>query len=899
MVGPMKRLSGFVVSHTHWDRAWYLSFQQYRVHLVELVDGLLDLLEGDERFRSFTLDGQTAALDDYLAIRPQNRARIEALVRAGRLEVGPWFVLPDAFLPSGEALIRNLRRGLARSRELGAHPRDGYMPDSFGHIAQMPMILRGLGLRSFLFMRGLSKEQWEQLGCEFRWRASDGSEVTTIYLRDGYLDSAALGHPEQFGDFEGNVPKPELAVERLRASLKAREGKLHSGAAILFNGCDHMPFQPELPELLASAQTAMPEVELVHSTIAAYIDHVEASGAQLALHEGELLGNEHNPILSSVWSTRAYLKLANHRAQWLLERVAEPLTVVAGERGRELAALVDEAWRLLLLNHPHDDICGCSIDEVHLDDEARFREIEQVAASVAAESVRELARRAGIRKQDSTQWLCALRTSASEGPELVEADVFFPKIEGDGEPQSLELFDASGNKLAVQVLSREEKAFRALHLDTGWGTRFRIAFALSQPARSLHWLRAEPSAATISHSGSDATTLHNRDWLVAIGDDGRVNLTHKPTGTMLRDALAFESSTDVGDEYTFGPLQGETPLSTRGLPPTHVARLASGPVFDELLASWNLERPRAHDDSEPAVVCVTLRIRLACSGGAPILRVETLNGAEDHRLRLLVATDARTTRSIAGGAFELRERAVVHPETPESAPERYKCFPGEFEYPTQFSRDVVIVPGGRGTLSIAHRGLHEYELVEGERTQVAITLLRAVGKLSRGDTRWRRVQAGPSLDTPDAQCIGAQECELQLDLHANETASSSIAGSALAFSQPSFVTQARLVRFGESTTTASAPARLVEVDSADVELSAVKLSDDGARVVVRLWNRKRESTSTRVALGIAALAGRRVTHVALCDLDEREQRTLPHQQGSVQIELAPFGLTTIAFTLDA
>ena len=899
MFGPMKRLRGFVVSHTHWDRAWYLSFQQYRVHLVQLVDGLLDLLERDPRFRSFTLDGQTAALDDYLAIRPQNRARIERLVREGRLEIGPWFVLPDAFLPSGEALIRNLRRGLARSRELGANPRDGYMPDSFGHIAQMPMILRGLGLRSFLFMRGLSKEQWERLGCEFRWRASDGSEVATIYLRDGYLDSAALGHPEQFGDFEGNEPKVELAVERLNASRKAREGKLHSGSAILFNGCDHMPFQPELPDLLAGAQAALPDVELVHATIGAYIDHVEASGVALALHEGELLGNEHNPILSSVWATRTYLKLANHRAQWLLERVAEPLAVAAGARGRELSALVDEAWRLLLLNHPHDDICGCSIDEVHLDDEARFREIEQVATSVAAESVRELARRAGVRKQGSTQWLCALRTSSSDAAELVEAEVFFPKVEGEAEPESLELFDVRGTKLPAQVLAREAQAFRAQHLDTGWGTRFRVALALAQPARSIAWLRAEPCASASSAAGSDATTIQNRDWLVAIGDDGRVNLTHKATGTMLRDAIAFESASDVGDEYTFGPVQGEMPVTTRGLPPTHVARLASGPVFDEVLASWNLERPRAHDDSEPAVVCVTLRIRLACGGGAPILRVETLNGAEDHRLRLLVATDAQATTSISGGAFELRERALVHPLTPESAPERYKCFPGEFEYPTQFSRDVVIVPGSRGSLSIAHRGLHEYELVTGERTQVAVTLLRAVGKLSRGDTRWRRVQAGPSLDTPDAQCIGAQECELQLDLHAPETSASAIAARALAFSQASFLTQARLVRFGDSTLPASEPARMVELESADVELSACKLDDSSSRVVVRLWNRRRETLSTRLALGSAALAGRKVARVALCDLDEREQRALPHECGSVQIELLPFGLATIAFTLDS
>ena len=161
------------------------------------------------------------------------------------------------------------------------------------------------------------------------------------------------------------------------------------------------------------------------------------------------------------------------------------------------------------------------------------------------------------------------------------------------------------------------------------------------------------------------------------------------------------------------------------------------------------------------------------------------------------------------------------------------------------------------------------------------------------------MQAGPSLDTPDAQCIGAQECELQLDMHAPESATSGIAAGALAFSQPSFVTQARLVRFGDSQAPAASAAILFELSSSDVELSAAKLDDSGSRAIVRLWNRKREKLATRVALGSAALAGRKVARVALCDLDEREQRALPHECGSVQIELLPFGLATIAFTLDS
>src|SRR5207249_10400985 len=99
-----------LVPHTHWDREWYEPFQVFRMRLVELVDELLDSMEADPRL-AFTLDGQVATIDDYLEIRPEGRARIERLIAAGRLAIGPWQILMDEFLVSGETIIRNLQTG--------------------------------------------------------------------------------------------------------------------------------------------------------------------------------------------------------------------------------------------------------------------------------------------------------------------------------------------------------------------------------------------------------------------------------------------------------------------------------------------------------------------------------------------------------------------------------------------------------------------------------------------------------------------------------------------------------------------------------------------------------------------------------------------------------------------
>lgn len=101
-----------VISHTHWDREWYQTFQGYRKRLVAIIDELIEQMEKDEKFRFFHLDGQTIVLEDYLRIKPENEVRLRKLIEDGRLIIGPWYVMPDGFLVSGESLVRNLLRGM-------------------------------------------------------------------------------------------------------------------------------------------------------------------------------------------------------------------------------------------------------------------------------------------------------------------------------------------------------------------------------------------------------------------------------------------------------------------------------------------------------------------------------------------------------------------------------------------------------------------------------------------------------------------------------------------------------------------------------------------------------------------------------------------------------------------
>ena len=122
-----------LIPHTHWDREWYLPRAAFQARLVAVLDDLIERLQRDPAYRSFLLDGQTVLLEDYVSVRPERETDLKALVKTGRLQVGPWYVLPDEQIPSGEGLVRNLLLGAADAERWGGRLDVLYSPDAFGH----------------------------------------------------------------------------------------------------------------------------------------------------------------------------------------------------------------------------------------------------------------------------------------------------------------------------------------------------------------------------------------------------------------------------------------------------------------------------------------------------------------------------------------------------------------------------------------------------------------------------------------------------------------------------------------------------------------------------------------------------------------------------------------------
>ena len=251
----MKANKIIIVPTTHWDREWYMTFNEFRAYLVIMMDKLLDILETDPNFKKFTLDGQVIPLEDYLEVRPENKEIIEKFVKEDRLSIGPMYVLPDEFLVSGESIIRNLMLGHIIGRRFGKVMKTGYIPDPFGHIAQLPQILQGCEIPSMLFMRGFGNEFEENnLNTEFLWNAPGNSASTlAIHLLHGYSSAANLNTTIDDGRYY-------IALKQLKKAVGRLEKHTATDIGLLNNGSDHLFAQPEVPEIIKQWNEANPEI---------------------------------------------------------------------------------------------------------------------------------------------------------------------------------------------------------------------------------------------------------------------------------------------------------------------------------------------------------------------------------------------------------------------------------------------------------------------------------------------------------------------------------------------------------------------------------------------------------------------------------------------------------------
>ena len=141
------------------------------------------------------------------------------------------------------------------------------------------------------------------------------------------------------------------------------------------NGCDHQPIQMDLHKVIALANKVQDEVEVKQSNFKDYIEAVRPYRDRFPVFEGEINGQLSAGACPLICTASAHvdIKQMNHDVQHLLERVAEPISLLSMLNGGSYESdLFLYAWKKLMQNHPHDSICSCSCDEIYEEMKTRF-----------------------------------------------------------------------------------------------------------------------------------------------------------------------------------------------------------------------------------------------------------------------------------------------------------------------------------------------------------------------------------------------------------------------------------------------------------------------------------------------------------------------------------------------
>ncbi len=883
---------------THWDREWYLPFQSFRYELVDMINQLIDTLETNPDYKIFCMDGQTVVLEDYAEMEPKNAKRLQKLIEEGRIVVGPWFVMPDEYLVSGESLIRNLMTGHRLAKKWGGKPlKYGYINDIFGHIAQLPQILEGFDIHGAFISRGISDQNYNP----FLWTAPNGSECYTSAQCYSYFKLRVMKH---FGteDYEKYFREyMDLNIKRSQVPV-----------VLISNTWDHSQANPNDPQMLEKVSELYPEAEVCDVTLDEMATELSKYRDELPKMDGELSlpmkgANGIADILDLLYHClSAYypIKYQNDECQNLLEKRMEPLMVVCEEEGRGFnRRYMEKAYHYLLLNHAHDSICGCSVDQVHKDMVYRFDQTKEICDCLFEEY---------LKQERDIQWSPELRakyvvkvfnTLPIARKRYYTADVWFyqdfpKKHKGYAEEEELndfKLYDADGNEVAYQLLSVKKNVFKRSIKHAQYSYRqdlYRICFEVEVPAMGYAEFTVLPSDEKVRYAQdkatglctaipNDTTLMWGRNWAqnncvrMEIAGNGELTLQDLKTGKSYRDLNGFVDDGDIGDGWNFQSLVNDETLYSDGISANvSLVRAGIGEVVFRVEKKWEL--PAEYDEwtrarsTEKAMLVLQYLVTLQKNSPAVVVELDLENTMKNHRLRMLLPTGVAGNTYFAGQSFYLVERKTgINPETLG------------WREPEHLERNMNGIVGKRGEdgcglAFVSARGLHEAGCDNDEDSTIAVTLYRSFDKVVATDKG-----VGPLL-------YGTQmKFKYALVPMSGEMGYADLLRVQHDLAEVDMITSGRI----ETREGARAAKSYLEFSNPNVVLSIFKLAEDQSGYVVRAFNATGEAQKLDMKTGFDYQSA------VLANLNEETVKELSEgSHGSpVSLEFAPYEIQTIKF----
>lgn len=892
-------MKAHMICHTHWDREWYFTREEFRTKLVRLIDGLLEVIKEVPEYVSFMLDGQTIAIEDYLEIKPYRKAELYKALETGKIICGPWYILPDELLVSGESHIRNYLVGGRVLPEKSKKMKTAYLPDSFGHPCQMPQIVEGLGMDTMVFWRGTANFVKQT---EFYWE-SPAKDIKTlcVHMPCGYGNCANLSGSE------------EAVFERVEEMVKTLEAVTSTDVVLLMNGSDHITGQKDIVEIVKAINGKASDFQVELSTLECFIGELRERLPELETYTGEFRYGERSMLLGGTLSTRMYLKQKNYQVQKNMEQYLEPLWAAEYLLGRreDTKGYRDYLWKKILENHPHDSICGCSIDEVHREMEARFACVEQLETTLTNDTMQRIS--GELYGEDDSEGFSLLLFEPSQDshPSYVETEIqldkmlvqevlFAKSIIADYEPQlvhpklpkAIRITDEKGREIPHVILSMEK----------GYPTRYqdhtapevykanciKVGMLLPAFTYGLHTLKVKRAEEFIGDSKDEplTDTIENEYYTLTF-EEGAFTVVDKKTGICHKGVNRFVDKGDAGDEYTYSwPLKDRTYSLDSDSVQITVNR--DGDLRTSLTVTGTLLLPESLTEdrkgrSEDLVACpVTVIARLTKGIDRIDFTTWVDNQAKDHRLQVQFPSGIRTEVSQAEDAFHITERSIGV-EVPETW----------MEYPqsTHPCHGFLNLEDETGGVSMIAQGITEFEGEQEENeTCLKLTLLRCVGWLSRTDLLTRQGNGGWTIETPEGQCLGKHRFDYSLSYHEGSYGDSDVYQVLNKASKPALLWQGETGKelYGEGNLLA-----FLSDLPGHIRVSALKPAENGDGIILRLFHIGREDCRFELKLP------KEITGAEAVNLAEEVGEELPLKHHRLALRMKASQITTIRFRTES
>ena len=930
---PDETLELHVISNTHWDREWLYDFQETRMLLVEFMDKLLALLDSEPRYRTYLLDSQTVPLEDYLEVRPNERARIERLVRDGRLHIGPWYTCPEEFNVNGESLVRNLLMGHVVAESFGRVMKVGYSPFSYGQASQMAQIYSGFGIDTILFYHGITPDESRS---EFILEGPDGSRLFGSRMGSfaRYNFFYQVFRPAVYGKQtperrylwnEGGLPfhlcgparwrshhflvDPHRGLDRdkLVAGLNRLRQVEREHAATRYIACmmgmDSTQPDPLEVEIVAQAETIVKPDTIMQSSLEEWLEKVKEALRQspdLTVLRGERrtpreLGTRVH-LFGDVTSSRVRVKRANGLAEHALQRQAEPFAAMAWLLGEEYPkSVLDIAWRYLLRCHAHDSIAGAGVDQIERDMHHRLDQVRCISAALMRRAFQAVQRRVDNSDLPADAIvLSAFNPSPRERSEMLTAYVDLPAELGINQFDIGEV--QSGRRVEMQEVSREDRMAVVRHLGDATSemlsTTVQVHFSAEKlPALGYRNYVVRPRPDTDRLPGSlvtDERTMENDCLRVRVNGDGTLDVTDKGTGRTFEGLHYFEDGGEAGHAWRHLPPALDRIITTRGSSAA-VALAQAGPLVATYRVDQTLDVPahlieghgndvrRLDGDGDCASrseqtlpLRITSEVTLGKGGRCVEIVTRFDNRCRDHRLRAMFPTRLDAATSDAESAFDVVERTIERgPDSPWRATWN----------PTHPQQRFVDVSDGSAGLAIINDGVREYEVTDTPDRTIALTLLRAYEvALTTVSWRWER---HPEMMLSQSQ--GEHEFRYRIYPHAGRWWQSDVFAETERLNVPVELAQA-----GPHPGELPKEMSFLKLEPETFVLSGIKRAERSDALIIRAFNPTDRALSGRITLFRPIRAAR------LTNLNEEPQADLAPQGNVVTFDAGPKKIVTVA-----